>query len=472
MLSISDGSVRMCDGLRRREAIRVGGLSALGLSLPQLLSERTAGAVDQPNTGTSHLPSFGKAKSVILFWLLGGPPQHESWDPKPDAPENIRGEFGAIDSIVPGIRVGELMPLTSRHTDKLAVLRAVVTKDQAHSSSGYQMLTGVPHEPLSSENVTAKAPNLWPSWGAIVRALRPDRNGLPSAITLPRHIANDGEIVWPGQDAGFLGRKFDPWLLNCDPSEADFRIPEISLAPGIDDTRLNVRRDLLRELDHRQQHLETSLRIRRYTQQTQQAFTLVTGKGARDAFSVSAESEHVRDRYGRNRFGQSVLMSRRLVEAGASLVQVNWTRVAGADNNGTWDTHKNHCASLKNPLMPMMDQTFSALLEDLDQRGMLDETLVAWLGEFGHTPKINGNAGRDHWGNCFSLALAGGGIKGGVVHGESDAHAAYPVSGIVTPRDIAATIFHCLGYVPETQIHDQFARPIQISRGEVIEAVL
>jgi hypothetical protein len=469
MPGVSDTGTHLCDGLPRREAMRIGGLSALGLSLNQLVRP-TARATETETPALSD--SFGKAKSVILFWLLGGPPQHETWDPKPEAPDNIRGEFGSIHSVVPGMDVGELMPLTAGHTDKIAALRAVVTKDQAHSSSGYQMLTGVPHIPLSRENVTGKAPNLAPSWAAMARALYPDDNGLPSSIVLPRNIANDGEIVWPGQTAGVLGRKFDPWTINCDPSSPDFAVPDISLPADVSGDRFTQRRALLSSLDNARRELDQMSDVRRFDRQSQQAFDLVLGAAAQKAFDLNAESPETRDRYGRNRFGQSMLLSRRLVEAGVKLVQVNWTRVKGGDNNGTWDTHANHCASLKNLLMPMMDQTYSALLQDLDQRGLLDETLVVWIGEFGHTPKINGRAGRDHWGNCFSIAMAGGGIRGGVVHGQSDAHAAFPVSDAVTPQDIAATIFHCLGFTAETTLTDHTGRPLPLSRGNVITPIV
>ena len=199
---------------------------------------------------------------------------------------------------------------------------------------------------------------------------------------------------------------------------------------------------------------------------------LLSGKQGRAAFDLSQESKATRDRYGRSRFSQSILLARRLVESGVSLVQVNWTRVKGFENQGGWDTHKKHNESLKKMLMPVMDQAFSALITDLDQRGLLDETLVVWFGEFGHTPKFNRNAGRDHWGNVFSIALAGGGIRGGVVHGVSDKHAAYPVADVVRPRDIIATIFHCLGFAPETEVHDPFGRPLPISRGQVIHAIV
>ncbi len=467
MLSIVNQPTSLCDGIQRREAMRIGGLSALGLSLPQLMQPS---AVASPLESTA--PGFGKAKSVIMLWLLGGPPQHETWDTKPQAPREIRGEYSSIESVVPGIRVGELMPRTAMHTDKLAVLRAVVTKDQAHSSSGYQMLTGVPHSPLSQENVTSKAPNLAPSHAAIMRALRPDHDGLPSSIALPYHIANDGEIVWPGQGAGILGRKFDPWLINCDPSRADFKVPDLALPDDISSHRFTSRRALLSHLDLNPPGLVRANAASRFQQHTEQAFDLLAGKAARGAFELDQESEATRDRYGRNRFGQSVLLARRMVEAGVSLVQVNWTRVEAVKNNGSWDTHNNHFSDLKNHLMPRMDYAYSSLLQDLEERGLLETTLVVWLGEFGHTPRINGNAGRDHWGNCFSVTLGGAGIRRGIVHGESDAHAGFPVSGMVTPADITATIFHCLGYSPETLLYDQTARPLPLTQGSVIREIV
>lgn len=466
MFSIQQSGFRMCDQVTRREAIRVGGLSALGLGLPQLLRARQArGASGQGS-------SFGKARSVILFWLSGGPPQHETWDPKPDAPAEIRGEFKAIATKTPGLHVGELMPQTALWTDRLAVLRAVVSGDNSHSSSGYQMLTGVPHVPLSRENAVSKAPNLWPSLGAIVRTLRPDRGGLPAAISLPKHIANVGDIVWPGQIAGILGKKFDPWQLTCDPSAPDFKLPGLDFPSDLPVARFSQRRDLLAQFDATARLLDRQTRVQQFDQHSQQALDLLAGGDARRAFSLDEESDASRDRYGRSKFGQSVLLARRLVEAGASLVQVNWQQLEGKENNGSWDTHKKHNECLRDFLMPMMDQTFTALLEDLQQRGLLDETLVAWVGEFGHTPKFNANAGRDHWGSCFSVALAGAGIRGGVVHGASDKQAAFPVDGQIAPRDIAATIFHCLGYDADTRMHDQLGRPLAITQGRPIDAIL
>ncbi len=372
----------------------------------------------------------------------------------------------------PGLTVGALMPRTARLTDKIAVVRSMHTGDNSHSSSGYQMLTGVPHAPLSRENALPGAPNDWPSLGALVRTQRADRNGLPSAITLPRHIANVGEKLWPGQDAGFLGRKYDPWLLTCDPSSKDFQIPGLALPAEISQLRFDRRLSLLgqvnRQLDRLEQHAETV----DYDLRTQQAISLLTGGKSRQAFDLSQEKPETRDRYGRSKFAQSVLLARRLVEAGTSLVQVNWQRIEGKENNGSWDTHKTHHASLKGWLMPIMDQCYSALIEDLDERGMLDETLIVWVGEFGHTPKINARAGRDHWGRAFSIALAGGGIRGGVVHGSTDFQAAYVTSGRVLPKDYIATVLHCLGLSPETELTDPQGRPFPISRGTVIRNIL
>lgn len=466
MLSITDRGLPLCDGHSRREWIRLGGIGMAGLSLPTLLRAQADSAA------TSQGPAFGKAKSVILFGLTGGAPQHETFDPKPDAPENIRGEFGAIHSRTSGLYIGELMPKTAQLTDKLAVLRAVVTGDNAHSSSGYQMLTGVPHQPLNKESALSVAPNLAPCTGAIVRALKDRAGQLPAAVTLPEHIWNDGNFPWPGQDAGYLGRRFDPWRMHCDPNQNSFQVPGMQPLVDMAEIRYDERRSLLQQMDARLGRLQRSPSMAKYDLYAQQAIKLVAGERGRSAFDLNQETPEMRERYGRSRFGQSVLLSRRLVEAGVSLVQLNWTRIKDKPNSGGWDTHTVHSKSLKSFLMPMMDQAFSALLQDLDERGLLDETLVVWFGEFGHTPKFNGRAGRDHWGHCFSVALAGGGIRGGVVHGLSDAHAACPVDGRVAPRDLIATIFHCLGFVPETEIRDQFGRPMPISRGQVIREIV
>ncbi|MBI3866668.1 MAG: DUF1501 domain-containing protein [Planctomycetia bacterium] len=456
--------------LSRREWLRIGGAGLGGLSLPMLASaSQTASHPAPADLGSA----FGKAKSVIVIFLGGGPPQHETWDPKPEAPTEIRGGFGTIASETPGLAVGELMPLTARLTDRIAVLRAMVTNDNAHSSSGYQMMTGMPHVPLSAENAISKAPNLAPHWGAVMKYVRQgDKSAFPPAVTLPNRIANVGEIAWPGQIGGVLGPKYDPWLLTCDPSQPNFTVPDIALPAELPALRFERRLSLLTQVDRHLGELREAPAVASFNRQTQQAFDLLGGPAARRAFDLSQESDATRDRYGRSRWAQSVLLARRLVEAGVSLVQINWCKVEGEPNAGSWDTHEKHNDLLMRFLMPWMDQAYSALLTDLSDRGLLDETLVAWVGEFGHTPKFNANAGRDHWGHCFSVALAGGGVRGGVVYGKSDAHAAFPVSGRVEPRDLLATVFHCLGHSPDTELVDTEGRPHPISRGRVITEIL
>jgi hypothetical protein len=440
-----------CDGLSRRELLRVGGLSALGLSLPQLLAA----------------PRQGRAKSCIVLFLMGGPPQHSTWDPKPDAPPEVRGEFGPIATNVPGVRIASLLPRLAKHTDRLCILRGVATDDNAHSSSGYAMLTGVPHSPLNAENVNPGAPNDWPTLGAIVRRLRGDRGGLPAAMRLPMHIFNTDSSVWPGQDAGFLGRGSDPWLFRCEPGAAQVKMPELTLSPDVPLGRLDDRRSLLRKLDR---HVARAVPSGRYTEQ---ALDLLSSPAARAAFDLGREPAALRERYGRHHFGQSCLMARRLVEAGVGLVQVNWYR--GPDepsDNPCWDSHTKESERLKNVLAPVADEAFAALIDDLAQRGTLGETLVMCLSEFGRTPKFNGRGGRDHWGHVFSVALAGGGVKGGTVYGASDAHGAYPRDGRVTPADLTATALHCLGFAPDAEITDTLGRPISASRGRVIRAIV
>jgi hypothetical protein len=461
MFSLHDKGTRLCDGLTRREWLRVGGLGALGLSLPALMEARAK--------ATPEKTSFGKAKSCILLFYLGGPPQHETWDPKDDAPVEVRGEFHSVASNVPGIRVGELMPRTARLLDRICVLRAMSTNDNAHSSSGYWMLTGVPHQPMNSENAKPGAPNDWPCTAAIVHQLRRGKNGLPPAIVLPEPIWNTGMIYWPGQDGGFLGHTADPWLIRCDPSSPDFQIPGLSLSAELPAPRLTSRLSLLEQVNRGLDSVDRSEAVARFNQRSQQAFDLLRAGKARRAFDLERETASLRDRYGRNRWGQSVLLARRLIEAGVSLVQVNWMRMPGdTDDSPAWDTHNKNAQRLKNNLMPPMDLAYSALLEDLDTRGLLDETLVVWMGEFGRSPKINGGGGRDHWGRVFSVALAGGGIRGGQVLGASDKIGALPRDGRVQPQDLTATIFHLLGYSPNTEMRDTLGRPLVISRGEVI----
>jgi hypothetical protein len=462
MLRILGEAAPLCDGYTRRELLRIGAIGLGGLSLPWLLRARAAAAPASPRP---------RAKSVIVLFNSGGIPHHETWDPKPDAPAEVRGPFGVIPTRTPGLQVGELMPLTARLTHKIAVIRTLVTGDNAHSTSGYQMLTGMPHVPLGRENATPGKPNDWPPYNAVVRALRPAVNGLPSSVVLPRRLANfDGLYPWPGTTAGILGGKFEAWALSCDPSDPGFTAPGCEASPDVPANRLDGRRALLGQLDQCLEGVPATAAHDRYREQ---ALDLVSGRRGREAFELAREPDRVRDRYGRTKHGQSVLLARRLVEAGVSLVQVNWaSQDKKLPNGGGWDTHEKHNESLKGWLMPAMDRTYSALIEDLDQRGLLDETLVCWVAEFGHTPKFNARAGRDHWGRVFSIALAGGGIKGGVVVGKTDRNAAEPTDDPVRPADYLATVFHCLGFHPDATVQDIEGRPVPIVRGRVIEGVL
>ncbi|MSR56833.1 MAG: DUF1501 domain-containing protein [Planctomycetaceae bacterium] len=470
MLRILGSRARLCDGLTRREMFRVGGLGALGLSLPTLLHAR---ALQATESARAALPRRGTAKSCIVLFLMGGPPQQSTWDPKPEGPAEIRGEFGPISTAVPGVQFCELLPNMSRLADRVAVLRAMSSGDSAHSSSGYYMMTGQPHAPMNFENANPGFPNDYPNMGAIVRKLLPARGNLPTTVRLPHRISNTDGSVWPGQDSGFLGRNSDLWLLNCTPAAAEFRVSEFSLNVDVTDHRLSERRTLLEQINQRLDAAERSGVPGNYGRLTEQAFSLLNSTASRQAFQINRETDAMRDRYGRTQFGQSVLLGRRLIEAGVNLVQVNWYRGPDEPSDAPcWDSHAREAQRLKTVLCPPADQAMATLIEDLEERGLLDETLIVCMAEFGRTPRFNPAGGRDHWGHVYSVALAGGGIRGGVVYGASDAIGGYPKDGKVQPQDLTATIFHCLGLDPQTEIHDTLGRPIPISRGEAIRPIL
>jgi hypothetical protein len=460
MRSFDPISIPRLDEHSRREWLRIGSLTA------------AAGLGIAPGAKAESLSAPVRAKRCIVLFLLGGPPQHDTWDPKPHAPVEIRGPLSPIPSSTPGLLVGELMPRTARLTHHIAVLRAMSSMDHAHSSSGYWMLTGRPHTPTNSENSKPGFPNDWPGLGAVMRKLTPDR-GLPSSIRLPDEIWNDGRLVWPGQDAGWLGRAADPWLIKCDPNAANFSVPDIASPPEVPSLRFDRRRSLAEQLDAQRDELIGRAATSRWSETSRQAVNLVAASDARVAFELDRETPETRDRYGRNTFGQSVLLARRLVESGVSFVQVNYTRRPDdPPGSPVWDTHARNADRLKTSLMPTMDMAYSSLLEDLANRGMLDDTLVVWMGEFGRSPRINANGGRDHWGFVYSVALAGGGIRGGTVHGASDAEGAHPASGRVQPQDMAATIMHLLGHPPELMIQDVTGRPHAVTTGRVIEEIV
>lgn len=329
------------------------------------------------------------------------------------------------------------------------------------------LTTGIPHSPVGIENAKPGAPNDWPSMGAVTRKLLQPQCKLPAAITLPEQTANDGNLLWPGQDGGFLGRGADPWLINCEPEKGKFGVPGLELSADMTQARFGDRKDLLAALEGR----TSRDREGAGNAHAHRAFEMISSPAARKAFDLGSEGTRIRDRYGRSRFGQSCLLARRMVEAGVPLVRVNWTRVPGMPNNGHWDTHSQNTLAMRK-MMPILDTAYSALLEDLSDRGLLDDTLVVWMAEFGRTPKINGAGGRDHWGPVFSVAMAGGGIKGGTVYGASDKLAAYPKDGRVLPQDLHATIYHCLGIPKSAEIHDGLGRPLAVYRGEPVKQIL
>ena len=457
-------------GWKRRELLQwgsIGGWSLLagGAGLPvSRAAERRAGA---------DAVGFGRAKSCVVLFLMGGAPQHSTWDPKPGAIAEIRGQFGPISTSVPGLQVGELFPCTAQVADRLAILRAVSTGDNAHSSSGYAMLTGVPHVPLNAENAQPGAPNDWPASAAIVQHLSPGSSLLPAAVRLPHHIFNTDQSTWPGQDAGFLGRASDPWLLRCQPVTPDWAGVTFSSTHDVAHPRLLARRQLLADFEARLRQEGHGSRWEAYGQRQLQALDLLTEPRAREAADLSREPAALRDRYGRTPFGNSVLLARRFVEAGVRLVQVNWYR--GPDepsDNPCWDSHTDETNRLRNVLAGPADRALAGLLTDLEERGRLDETLVLCLTEFGRTPRFNGRAGRDHWGSVFSIVAAGGGVQGGRVHGASDRDGAQPAEGLVHPADLTATLYHLLGIEPTSEVTDSLGRPFPISRGRVITEIL
>ena len=439
-------------GSTRREWLCAGGISCLGLTLPDLVRER---AQASPRRASAAL---GRAKSCIVVFLFGAPAHQDIWDLKPHAPAEVRGEFRPIASNVPGILLGEHVPRVAQQAHHLALVRSVSHPDNTHTVAMHYMLTGVRHARPSAN--PQNEPTDFPTFGGVLQKLRPGRGSLPAGISLnaPANQVSANNHIFPGFFAGFLGSAYDPLFVSQDPSRGDFQ--PFPMAAGEAGERLRRRLPLLAEVDRQRQELNGLAAARNFDVHYARAFDLVTSPAARHAFDLSSESDRLKDRYGRTAFGQGLLLARRLVESGVSLVTVNWAR-----DDAFWDTHANNFTLLKNSLLPPFDQGFSALLEDLSVRGLLDETLVVCLGEFGRTPRINGQAGRDHWAACNSVVFAGGGIGGGQVMGASDRIAAYPATAPVSPEDIAATIYHALGIDLETPLRNSEGRPLNLCTG-------
>jgi hypothetical protein len=453
MYSVGRHGVPLCEGLTRRQWLCVGGLGAAGLGLPELLRARAAPGRPRPGAD-----GFGRAKSCILCFLFGAPAHQDVWDPKPDAPAEYCGEFRPAASSVPGTRLGEHIPLVARQAHRFALVRSVQHPDNTHTVAMHYMLTGRRH--AQPDTNPRNQPTDFPCFGAAVGYLRLGPGGLPAAVSLnaPANQVSANNHVFPGFFAGLLGSRHDPLFVAQDPSAPGFA--PLPTAGPAEAGRLRRRRGLLETVDRRRRELDAVAAVREFGEYHRRAFGLVTSPEARQAFDLAREPAAVRDRYGRSPFGQGCLLARRLVEVGARLVTVNWAR-----DDAYWDTHADNFRLLRDSLLPPFDRAFSALLADLDQRGLLGETLVVCLGEFGRGPKVNAAAGRDHWAACNSVVLAGGGVRGGQVHGASDRLAAYPATPPVSPADLAATVYHALGIDPRTPLHDALGRPLPLSDG-------
>lgn len=466
MLSLQDRSTRLCDGINRRELLRIGGLSTLGLSLPTLLRAKESIQGDPSDR------MFGRAKNVIFLWLQGGPPQHETFDPKPEAPAEIRGEFKPIQTNVPGIQFCELLPRIAARADKLAVVRSLTTANDLHDASGYWVLTGYRYLGQQSRQISRTD---WPYLGSIIKMLKPSETAPAlSSVWLPDMMRLNDNVTPAGQTAGFLGHAWEPYRLVCDPADPQFQVAGLTLPPELPLVRLSARQQLRDQFEQGRIALQEHLAVQSYSRYAQEALDLVTGGKVRSAFDLQQEPIGLREQYGMHTWGQSLILARRLIESGARLVHVNWPREGGdeAVNNPMWDTHAQNADRLQDVLCPIFDVGFAALLDDLEQRGLLDETLVVAIGEFGRTPKINSQGGRDHWGHVFSYALAGAGIRGGQVYGSSDRQGAFPRDGKTEAQDLTATIVHLLGIGHHATFPDATGRPFSVTTGEPLYSLL
>jgi len=454
----------------RRTALQIGGLGLLGLTAPKLLR-----AADQHIV---HPPA--KAKSVIFLYQFGGPSHVDTFDLKLNAPDGIRTKFDSIATSLPGLRVCEHLPETAKVMDKVTLIHSVTHTMKNHNSASYYALTG--HEPPLDDIRLRDTNELFPAYGSIVSQFYPEAHGSSSPRDLPTfaafpHVIRDGAVT-PGQRATFLGKEHDPLLITEDPNDENFQLPELSLPDGISHDRLGNRRAMQQLVNRQSALLEYSAEARGMDAYYERALSMLTSPRVREAFDLSAEPTGIRERYGRSTYGQSCLLARRLVEAGVTFVNVYFSSSIGgrSKTSGGWDTHgfDNTRAYEIMPAwqLPRTDHTLPGLLNDLDERGRVDETLVVWMGEFGRTPKINDNISRDHWPQCYTVLLAGGGAKRGFRYGESDKHGAYPDTNPVRPDDLAATMYHLLGINPETEMRDSLDRPLPLAGGEPVHEVI
>ncbi|MFZ4763943.1 MAG: DUF1501 domain-containing protein [Roseimicrobium sp.] len=451
--------------LSRRSLLRVGGMGMFGMTLPKLIFAEEA---------ARNPKLIAKAKSVIYLFQWGGPSHLETFDMKPDAPSGVRGFHKPMSSIADGIQVNSLLPKTAKVMDKVTLIRSVHHTMKNHNSAGYYALTG--HAPPSDDQRLKDTPDLFPAYTSVADALLPPSSEVPTSVHLP-FVVSDGTQT-PGQFASFLGKTRDPFLVTQDPNAPRFALPELSLPAGISYERLAARREMQKLVDAQSQLLEHSALAQGLDGYYEKALTMLQSSQLREAFDLSKEPDKVRDSYGRSSYGQSCLLARRLVEAGVKFVTVTFDPSIGGrvTTDGGWDTHgfdnTRMFPIIEGRHLPMTEQTLPTLLIDLDERGLLDDTLVVWVGEFGRTPKVNKNLSRDHWPFCYTALLAGGGTKRGFVYGASDKNGEHPADKPVTPDDLAATMYHLMGLDGHHELRDLSNRPVPLSYGKVIEGVI
>jgi hypothetical protein len=459
----------------RRHMLKVGGLGMLGLTMPKLLrAEATAKPKAGVGAWTGGNAPAPKAKSVIFLYQFGGPSHIDMFDMKPDAPDVIRGPHKPIASSADGIQVSEHLPRVAKVMDKVTLVRSMTHTMKNHNSASYYALSG--HAPPTDDIRLKDTLDLFPAYGSVVDRLAPIDGEMPTFISYP-YLIRDGSVT-PGQHASFLGKVHDPFFVGQDPASPNFALPELSLPADMSPERLHSRREIQKLIDRQSRLLDHSAAARGLDGYYEKALSMLNSTRLRDAFNLSAEPEHLRDAYGPSTYGQGCLLARRLVEAGAKFVTVYFSDSIGGQSttSGGWDTHGFNNTRMY-PIvekyhLPLTDQTLPVFLADLDSRGLLDETLVVWMGEFGRTPKINANISRDHWPQCYTALLAGGGVKRGFVYGASDKTGSYPDKNPVRPDDLAATMFYLLGIDPHTEVTGFGGRPVAISEGKPVMGVI
>jgi uncharacterized protein (DUF1501 family) len=441
-------------GINRRELLQVGYSGLLGVSLSSVFGGR-ASAKDQPSLSSSRQP-----KSVLIVFLTGAASHIETFDPKPDAPAEIRGEYKHITTKTPGLLASEHLPRLAARSHRYAVVRSLAHRENNHLVATHHVLTGHMQPGAFFDKIASR--DDFPNYAGGLSYYRKPPDGTPCGVNLPTYLM-EGPLLWPGQHAGFLGPKHDIMQITQDPNRPDFRVENLRPAAGMDVDQLRDRMALLSAVNGQQKWLADAAETKKIADQQQQAVAVLTSGRVAKAFDLAQEPAAVRERYGRHAFGQSCLLARRLVEAGVPVVQANMGRVQN------WDTHGNQFKRMKSELLPPLDAGVSALLDDMSDRGLLEETLVMMLGEFGREPKINKDAGREHWAPCFCGLFAGAGVRPGQVIGRSDKNGGYPITTPYSPDDIGATVYSVLGVDPHAEVRDRLNRPVQLNRGQVIQ---